>query len=214
MSLIKIEHIAQGTTYGIWKAAENMEFFLSRLPAGFMTGYDALRFSERRKREFLASRMLLKHLLNDDDAILEIKQNGQLTVSGDSRNISISHSSNMAAAIVSSAYPTGIDIEEINPRVRRIMHKFLNADELTALGSNPELWKIILCWSAKESIYKMLGHPGLSFSNEITLEIPQNEKEKICNAFIRKNGKSKPLKIFFGQIEAFVFTYCFDNDWE
>ncbi len=211
MPLIKIEQVATSATIGIWKATENPEWFLEQLPLGLLAGYDSGKFSESRKREFLASRFLLKKLLRDDNLPFEII-NGKLTVMGGNPSISISHSKEMMAVIVSENQPAGIDIEEISPRVKKIMSKFLNPAELFLLGNEPELWRVMLAWSAKESIYKMMGVPGISFANDILLDIPQRENDTGFDAMVKKNGQQRKVRIFFERANDFILTYCLNND--
>jgi len=208
MALLKIEEVSANVRVGIWEATEDIEFFKSRLPLGFLTGYNEERFSENRKREFLASRFLLRKMLNADYSVIEVGENGSIYVAGGVPFISLSHSKKMVAAMVGRNVPVGIDIEEISGRVKKVMHKFTNEHERQLLGSNPDLWKITLCWSAKESIYKMAGQPGLSFSDDIILEIPRTGDSKKFTVLVRKNGMENEQTIFFEMINEFILTYC------
>jgi len=203
MPLVKIEDIAEKATVGAWEATESDAFFLSALTEGFLTGYEGNRFSEQRRREFLASRFLLKKVIRDDSVRLELASNGKLKTCNDRYHLSVSHSNQMAAAITSSKFPVGIDIEAVHPRVLRVMRKFLSATELKALGDNPEIWKVTLCWSAKESIYKMLGQPGLSFSQAITLNLPADNRSSFVAAV-----NNSPVKIYFERTGNYIMTYC------
>lgn len=210
MALIKIEEVSANVRVGVWEATEDSEFLKSRLPLGFLTGYNEERFSENRKREFLASRFLLRKMLSEDHSVIEVGDNGSITVAG-GPFISLSHSKNMMAAMVGRNVPVGIDIEEISGRVKKVMHKFINEQERQMLGSNPDLWKITLCWSAKESIYKMAGLSGLSFSDDIILEIPRAGDSRKFTALVRKMGMENEQTVFFEMINGYILTYCFET---
>ncbi len=206
MPLIKIEHLANAVL-GVWEATENEAFFLNEIPAGYMTGYEPQRFSEQRRKEFLASRWLLRQLLKDDTVSFESDENGKLKDMNGNYQFSISHSGNRVAAIASKTHQVGIDVEEIHPRILKVMHKFLNEQEKKSLGENPELWRVTLCWSAKESIFKMIETPGLSFSNDIQLHLPLNEAGSFV-ASVKWNARWEEVNMNFEKSEGFVFTHC------
>lgn len=206
MPLIKIEHLANAVL-GVWEATEKEAFFLNQIPAGYMTGYEPQRFSERRRKEFLASRWLLRQVIQDDSVSFSLDENGKLKDTNGNYQFSISHSGNRVAVIASKTHPVGIDVEEIHPRILKVMHKFLNEDEKKALGENPELWRITLCWSAKESIFKMIETPGLSFSNDIQLQLPANEAGSFI-ANVNWNSQWVQLNVHFEKSVGFVLTYC------
>lgn len=74
--------------------------------------------------------------------------------------VSISHSAKEAVIAVScDGTPVGVDIEEFRPALRRVVPKFLNADEAAAYISDDALLK---AWTLKEAAYKAACTPGLS----------------------------------------------------
>ena len=81
--------------------------------------------------------------------------------------ISISHSRNFAALMVSTEGRCGVDIEE--PRLdqlARVRAKFLTPAELEA-GID-----LLTAWTAKEAVFKAAGTPGLGLSMIDTLSCP------------------------------------------
>jgi len=210
MPLIKIEQVSTDTLIGIWQATEDAGFFAEHLSPNYLNGFDEERFSAHRKKEFLASRFLLKQLLKDEDAALDTEANGRIKIKSDKRQVSISHCRDYMAAIISSKHRVGIDIEQINSRVKKVMRKFLNESELKSLGAHPETWKVVLCWAAKESIYKMLNIAGLSFANSILLHLPSNEGERKFKAEIVSSDMEMKLTLFFERMDEFILAYCMD----
>lgn len=210
MPLIKIEHLADAAL-GVWETTESPEFFFNLLPPGYLGGFEPARFSERRVKEFLASRMLLRQLAGDELLVLTQDANGKMKDRDERWHFSLSHSGNRVAAIASKKFSAGIDIEQIHPRILKVLHKFLNEKERQMLGTSPDLWMATLCWSAKESIFKMLEKPGLSFSGEIALSIP---READCSFPARARAVSgwRDLVINFEKDTEFVLTYCMNRE--
>lgn len=225
--LIKTEHVAHAVL-GVWESTESDNFFLERLPQNYLVGYEPQRFSERRRKEFLASRWLLKELLESrviasealratrpdfigkqSSAAIQfiINDHGKLKDSSGNVHLSLSHSGNRVAAIVSTQRRVGIDIEEINPRVLKVMHKFLNEHEKGLLGNDPALWRVTLCWSAKESIFKMAETPGMMFSKQMAVNIPTAESG-LCVARAEVNGTWHDLQMGFEKEQGYVLTWC------
>jgi 4'-phosphopantetheinyl transferase EntD len=88
--------------------------------------------------------------------------------------ISISHSTNFAAAAASRAVSCGIDIQEITGRTERVRKRFATTAELALLRSCTreltEPQRLSLLWSAKEAVKKSVlkDHPG--FVRDIVLQ--------------------------------------------
>lgn len=81
--------------------------------------------------------------------------------------ISISHSRQFAALMVSSEGRCGVDIEE--PRLEqlaRVRTKFMTPAELSS-GVD-----LLTAWTAKEAVFKAAGTPGLGLSMIDTLSEP------------------------------------------
>ncbi len=73
---------------------------------------------------------------------------------------SISHSQDFAALVVSpDERSIGVDIESFRPALRRVIPKFLNADEASVYATDEQL---LLAWTLKEATYKAAATAGLS----------------------------------------------------
>jgi phosphopantetheinyl transferase len=83
--------------------------------------------------------------------------------------ISISHSASMVAVMISDL-ECGIDVEETSRNVDRIASRFLCQEELdwTAVSNNPAMARIV-CWSAKEAIFKWAGISNTDFRRDIQI---------------------------------------------
>ncbi|MCA6365257.1 MAG: 4'-phosphopantetheinyl transferase superfamily protein [Bacteroidetes bacterium] len=120
-----------------------------------------------RRAQWLASRVLLHHVHPNEKVVYD--ENGKPWLSVPHRHISFSHTSDYIA-LLSSPEPCGIDIEIVSPKVERIAHKFLKPEELAAAtkGMNPET--LYVYWCAKEALYKVYGHKGVSLKENITVQ--------------------------------------------
>ena len=159
----------QSPLWGIWKIEENWEELLRRLERvdtylPFLNRYK----SETRKSEWLAVRVLLKELTGNE-MIISYRENGAPYLPDAPLHISISHTKGFAAVLLSTDKPVGIDIEYRSERIHRIKSRFLNDDEFELLGAHPATNALLVCWSAKETVFKMLEQKAVDMQNDIQL---------------------------------------------
>jgi 4'-phosphopantetheinyl transferase len=111
---------------------------------------------------------LLDKLFKGDRYELEYTNAKKPYIPGRTEHISISHSHDQLAILVSSLHSTGVDIELLRDKVLNIKHKFLNESELAFAGNDIE--KLTTLWAAKEAIYKAYGLKEVEFSKNISVE--------------------------------------------
>lgn len=124
--------------------------------------------SEIHRRGFLSIRHLLAiegytdfDLYYDDDGKPHLK---------DDKYISITHSFNYAAIIISDG-EVGIDIEKQRDKIIRIAHKFTPIEEYRTIANDDALVrKLTIVWCAKESLYKSFAEKGVSFLQHIDVD--------------------------------------------
>jgi 4'-phosphopantetheinyl transferase EntD len=152
--------------WGIWKIEESWEELL-RL-SGRQEEYRPFlhRFqSGSRKAEWLAVRLLLKELTGMETTIA-YQAGGSPYLSGSPYHISISHTRGYAAILLSRCKPVGIDIEYRSERIQKIKSRFLNGAEQHLLGEYPATASLLLCWSAKETAFKMMERKTADLQND------------------------------------------------
>jgi 4'-phosphopantetheinyl transferase len=165
MGLFFQQDINEYTRLGVWRIEEPAEFFLREVPL-------QREISHPHKRlQHLAGRYLLRHLFpsfpHEDILIASTRKP---YVQGESFHFSISHCGDFAAAIVSTYNRVGIDIEAFTPKVERILHKFLSPREQFFLDPVRPLEHAIVCWAAKEAVYKWYGIGEMDFIRDMPLE--------------------------------------------
>ena len=153
------------------------------------------------KRQFLASRKLIA--LVDPD--LKVSYKDDIPFLSDNRSISISHSEEMVAILISKESGIGVDVEKINKKVDSIKSKFLNQKEISYLSGDGETRNLTRAWTAKEAIYKALRKPGIIFSENILLEEFDSEAKSGIGKFISSN-QEKIFKLYFYDLDDYCLT--------
>lgn len=151
--------------------------------------------SEKRKKEFLASRLLLEKIHPNTSIIYN--RYGAPTLS-DGNFVSISHSKNLVAFIVSDK-KAGLDIEKISKRALRLSSKFIAKDNHQKLT----LEKATLIWCCKEAIFKWHQKGDVDFKKDISLTpFVLSEKGEIA-----ANFKKEQLKLNYRKINNHYLVY-------
>ena len=127
--------------------------------------------SEKRKKEHLASRLLVNEICPTKTIIYNEFGAPELN---NGKHISISHSNELVTIIISDT-KSGIDIEKISDKALRIASKFVSEKNLIKLNKE----KATLIWCLKEAIYKWYQKGNVDFIKDII--IPE--------LFAKKNGK-------------------------
>jgi phosphopantetheinyl transferase (holo-ACP synthase) len=103
------------------------------------------------------------------------------------------------------AHPTcevGIDIEKTSDKICRLQQRFLHSDELRHIDYQNEINHLLLHWSAKEVLFKILNQEGIDFSEHLRIRpfIPQLSGTFFGNEMISK------------QNALFTFTYSIEKE--
>ena len=151
--------------------------------------------NEKRKKEFLSSRIALKKIFNKD---LELKHHtsGKPFIK-EAKYLSISHSSNFLALAYGDEN-IGIDIEKPQNRMVKLIPKVLSEIELMEFKKEPSIDLACKLWGAKEAILKYLGDRNLNYKEEIKAE---NIQLGIAT-YLKMN-----FKVEFEKIENMILTY-------
>lgn len=170
MSITSIKKLPSGSYWGLWEISESENELLQQWKFPLTENFKKFKIRSRRK-EWLAGRLLLQRLVAEvGEPFLGIEKDEHQKpfLIGSNSQISISHTKGYAAAIVHPNTAIGIDIEKKNPKINRIIHKFLNEQELLATQQQePEL---LTYWCAKEAMYKLNGRKGMIFKEQILVE--------------------------------------------
>ena len=161
--------------------------------------------SEKRKKEYLAVRVAMKKLLVSEKIII-YDPDGKPALSDGSLQISISHSANWIAVIAHPTRSVGIDIEVPTEKMKKLYKRFLSETEQKELSNGEHLNLLMLAWSAKEALYKIIGMEAVDFAKQLRI-YPFEVKE--TGTFTGEHIPTKnQYKIQYFQNQDFVLTYC------
>jgi len=190
MGIIK-KYTENNCQIAIWDLNESLTELL-KLGARF----DSSNFkTEKRKKDFLVSRLLLNELeLNQQ---ISYNSNGAPEISN-GKHISISHSKNLVAIIISDK-KIGLDIEYISEKPLKLSSKFITGNSLQDLTKE----KATLIWCCKEAVFKWYQKGGVNFIKDITItEFSVKEKGIITIQF-----KKKELNLNYQKINNHYLVY-------
>lgn len=198
-----------GTRMLIWKVTESLTDLQSqiRLRPESQARLESMK-SELHQRAFLSVRMLLLEAgYTDFDLYYDIFGKPHLK---DSQHISITHSHEFAAIIISDQ-KVGIDIELQREKIKSIASKFCDA-ELSFLfeQSQDYIPKLTVIWGAKEAIFKIRNEKGISFKNHIQVN-PFELINKQAQAQLHFDNVIQDFKLYFEEVEDFTLVYAFEN---
>ena len=88
------------------------------------------------------------------------------------------------AAVITSNYNVGIDIEKISDKAIKIKHKFLEIELNYPIEFDNQI--SLIYWNIKESIYKAIGIMGVDFKKNI-LALPLDINAAKCKSWYVNN---------------------------
>ena len=118
--------------------------------------------NEKRKKEYLVSRLLLKDIAPNTKITYNEYSAPKLE---NGKHISISHSKNLVAIIISKQ-KVGLDIEKISEKPLRLSSKFISKDAHQNLTEE----KATLIWCVKEAIFKWHQKGNIDFKKDIKIK--------------------------------------------
>jgi phosphopantetheinyl transferase len=151
----------------VWELTENIDELRSKL---YLSDNELNEFgklvSDKRKLEYLGVRVALMELIGRKVEI-EYDNFGKPFLADKKFQISISHSKNWIAVMIHSTRQVGVDIEVPTDKILKLYKRFLNDTEQKELTSGDKIKKLLLAWSAKEALYKIIGIEAVDFTNQL-----------------------------------------------
>ena len=194
---------------GIWKlsdTSEKLEKKISFNPTE-QQEYAKIRL-EKRKKEYLAARLLLKKLLGYKPEIM-YTETGKPVLNNSSLHISISHSAQLLTVILSEK-KIGIDVENTKRNIDKVAKRFLHKDEfnhISTLTSSQETKTIY--WSAKEAIFKCSDTQSIEFNEHIYIHPFETETEGSLSGTLNNLTQFRLWYFFY---KNNVIVYCVEED--
>jgi len=193
----------------VWKIEEPIDFLIKHIQITERSKERLFSMkSELHQRGFLSVRHLLKHA-GYSDFDLYYNCNGKPHLIN-KKHISITHSFNFSAIAISEK-EIGIDIEKNREKIKIIQHKFVNFEKGFIHQDDDYIQQLTVIWGAKESLFKIYPHGGLTFKKDIDINSFQFSDKK-TSGFIKVKNWNKQYDIYFEQIENFTLVYALDSN--
>ena len=204
-----IKYSDSQTSIGIWNIEENEAFFSSKLSLFDDEQLETESLNNRKRLEWFAGRFLLHDMLGANDRIHCRKDIfGKPFLDEDHRHISLSHSRDFAAVIVSE-HSVGIDIQYFTEKIGRIAPKFMTDAEFASISQIHRLEQLHVYWGAKESLYKAYGKRGLDFRDHIFLDAFVFSIEGgQTTARVQKGNFVQHFNVSYRLLEHYMLVWC------
>ena len=159
------------------------------------------------KEQFLATRKTLSN--ENSDYIITYDLDGKPILNSEF-NISISHSHEIAALVISNNLKFGMDVQFKESKILNIQNKFLNEFEKINIGHDPSIDILTMIWTSKESIYKAIGLKGISFSENIKID-KVTVKDKIGKGYYINGAEKVKFDLIFFYLDEYIVCYASQN---
>jgi len=208
MPIRYIKELANGSFLALWHIEENEDELLAHLKISSreLKELHGIR-SEKGRVRWLAVRKALNSLFPEDISECLKDEHGKPFVSNYDGYISLSHSNEYAIAMLHPENPVGVDIEIIQPKIRRIVNKFLKESEIEIVQGEHEIEKLYACWCAKESIFKWQGKKGISLKQNIEILDFAYQETGVLPARLYTSDYSQHLTVEYEKMDGYFLAY-------
>ncbi len=194
---------------GIWKVEETVEQLRAGLLHFFMYESGYTKFSsESRKQEWLAVRVLLKELFQGEEKEIAYHPSGKPYLKDGSACISFSHTKGYVAVAVHPTAEVGVDIEQYGTRVRRVASRFVHEDEIPSIQSGDEIYALLLHWSAKETLFKLMDEQAVDFREHLRILPFTLAESGEMSAHESRTENGHDYHIYYHTHPDYVLTYA------
>lgn len=211
MALYQRCEIPNGGELAIWKIEEDERLLVSSLPQKEKFLEEAYhRFtSSTRRIEWLAVRRALYELLGKDFDI-DYLPSGKPYLRDKSYKISISHTRGYVAVVIHPELEIGLDVEQISSKVKRVRSRYVSAQEAEGIppdNEEKELKMLLLLWSGKETLFKLLDKENVDFIQHLHIASFELSDSGCFQAWETRTARCLTYKIYYRIYADFVLTW-------
>ena len=209
MAIAYRQRIDDDTEFALWRIEEEADDLYNQLQLDEdEKAYVEKLSNGKRHLHWLGTRVLLRKMLHTDEYIdCKVDAHGKPYLVNLPYHISLSHSFDYAAVMISKTHKVGIDIELIKQKVERIAGKFLRPDEMAFINNEHKIEQLYVCWCAKEAIYKCNGEKEVSFADNIFLDPFNFNTRGELSARLHKNNINLNYVVSYMQYEGYMVGY-------
>ena len=200
-------------TIGIWKMEKSSEEMFSMIENKNLYATDLSQLkAEQRKKEWLATRLLLREMLGFETNIYHQSSGAPFLPSEIKKNISISHTKGYVAIMLTDIeLATGIDIEYRSERVLKVRKRFMNPEEEDFIDPLHETEHLLICWCAKETLYKIINRQEVDFCRHLHIQPFSYSKNGVFTVYETHSSQRLSFKLMFQVKEDFVITWVLNE---
>jgi phosphopantetheinyl transferase len=201
--------VDEDTEFALWKIEEQADDLYKQLQLNDTEkAYIEQLGKGKRNLHWLSTRVLLRTMLNTSEYIdCQVDDHGKPYLVNMPYKMSMSHSFDYAAVMLSKSKPVGIDIELVSNKVERIAHKFLNARELDMIQPEHKIEQLYIYWCAKEAVYKCNGRKVISFLDHIRIEAVNWDKKTPIQVAIEKGEMRMEFDVNYMPFGDYMIGY-------
>ncbi|MRT91449.1 4'-phosphopantetheinyl transferase superfamily protein [Ancylomarina sp. 16SWW S1-10-2] len=207
MPLVKNIQLNESCQMALWKISEELDELLVCVS---LNKEDRIKLdsfgSLSRKKEFIATRILVQELLGKGITIVN-NEHGKPLLVNSNYEISISHSKEYVGVMVGLDHDMALDIEYLSDRVYRICNRFLSKDELSFISEADKQLHIYQHWCAKECLIKLYGKKDALLIDELKIFPFKPSQSVFSGEFIRKNY-SKKFNFQHQTFDSYLMVWC------
>lgn len=192
---------------GIWKMEENLIELESmyEVKEAEMSVYYAFR-NDRRRKEWLTVRILLRKLLGRDVEIC-YQPSGKPYLKDESYFISITHTIGYVGVRLAH-HPVALDMEYYSKRVLHLIPRFVSVEELQYIDPDYDVEIALVMWSAKETLFKLFDISDIAFDEHLFVSDLKYGDKGEFKGRISKDSFHAEVKLRFQIIDELILVYC------
>lgn len=206
---MEVHQLSDGTLWAIREIKESSDELLELLDKKelYLPSLQGM-VAENRKKEWLSIRVLLRDLLNEEKEII-YSGTGKPSFADHSYYISLSHTKGFVAVILSKDHPVSIDIEYHSPRVKKIRTQFMSENEELNVDKKNEETHLLLHWSAKECLFKMLDMEAVFFKENLHIKpfVPALHSHASFEAYETRTEQQQTFSIRYFVSDQYIISY-------
>jgi 4'-phosphopantetheinyl transferase len=209
MAIAYRHQVDDDTEFALWRIEEGADELYNQLQLDDdEKAFTKQLSASKRYLHWLGTRVLLRKMLKTDEYIdCKVDANGKPYLVTLPYHISLSHSFDYAAVMISKTSPVGIDIEQIKQKVERIANKFMNQDELAGINDRTKIQQLYVAWCAKEAVYKCYVQKEVSFLDNITLKPFAFEGHGIVDVSLAKADTRIDYEVNYLKYDDYMIGY-------
>ena len=208
MALYLRKRLENKAEIAVWQVTETEDELrnLVSVPTDELEEISLYRNESHRKQK-LAVRALLNEMF-EEKMYLNHHDNGKPYLENSVTNISITHTENYVAVIISDDDELGIDIESLDRDFSAVEQKALSEDEIDDLEKEKRNEQLAIYWCAKEAIFKRMSQNRVVFAEQIEVEKFNLRKEGELEAtFIHKDEHEEDFELEYMIFDRHVLVW-------